>query len=107
VAATFLREPVLAVGAIALASLGNDVTLPGAWTACMDIGGPWVGTLSGLMNMVGNIGGFLSPIVLGYVVKWTGNWNLTFYLTAGLYLLGAVCWWSMDPVTPLEEQVRD
>jgi sugar phosphate permease len=107
VAATFLRDPLLAVGAIALASLGNDITLPGAWTACMDIGGPYVGTLSGMMNMLGNLGGFVSPIVLGYIVGRTGNWNLTFYLTAALYLLGAVCWWFLDPVTPLEQQVKD
>lgn len=106
-AATVLKQPLLAVAAIALASLGNDITLPGAWTSCMDIGGRYVGTLSGLMNMVGNLGGFFSPIVLGYVVGRTGDWNLTFYLTAGLYLMGAVCWWLLDPVTPLEEQVKD
>jgi nitrate/nitrite transporter NarK len=106
-AATYLRQPLLAVSAIALASFGNDLTMPGSWTSCMDIGGRYVGTLAGMMNMVGNIGGFLSPIVLGYIVGLTGNWNLTFYVTAGVYVLGALCWWFMDPVTPLEEQVKD
>jgi len=103
ITATFLHEPLLAVAAIALASLGNDLALPGAWTTCMDIGGPWVGTLSGMMNMVGNVGGFLSPIVLGYIVGRTGNWNLTFHVTAVIYLGGALCWWLIDPVTPLGE----
>ena len=103
VTATFLPEPLLAVAAIALASLGNDLALPGAWTTCMDIGGPWVGTLSGMMNMVGNVGGFLSPIVLGYIVGRTGDWNLTFHVTAVIYLGGALCWWFIDPVTPLGE----
>ena len=106
-ATTFLREPWMAVMAIALASFGNDFTLPGAWTACMDVGGSCVGTLSGMMNMVGNIGGVLSPIVLGYIVGRTGDWNLTLYVTAAVYLLGALCWWFLDPVTPLEEQVKD
>ncbi len=106
-AATYLHEPLLAVSAIAMASFGNDLTLPGAWTSCMDIGGRYVGTLAGMMNMVGNIGGFLSPIALGYIVGRTGNWNLTFYVTAGVYVVGALCWWLMDPVTPLEEQVKD
>ena len=55
----------------------------------MDIGGKYTGTVSGAMNMMGNLGGVVSPIVLGYVVKETGNWNLTFYLTAGLYFVGA------------------
>ena len=101
-AATWLRQPFLAVGAIALASLCNDLTIPGSWTTCMDIGGRYVGTISGMMNMVGNIGGFLSPIVLGYIVGRTGDWNPTFYVTAGIYAFGAACWWLIDPVTPLE-----
>jgi sugar phosphate permease len=107
VAATRLQQPLLAVAAIAFASFCNDLTLPCAWTACMDVGGPCVGTLSGAMNMVGNIGGFLSPIVLGYVVGRAGDWNLTFYLTAAVYAGGALCWWCLDPVTPLGQQVKD
>ena len=102
--ATWLTNPYLAVAAIALVAFCNDIQMPGAWTACMDVGGKSVATLSGTMNMMGNVGGFVSPIVCGYLVKHTGNWNLAFYVTAAAYLLGAVCWLSMDPVTPLELQ---
>ena len=101
---TWLTDPYLAVAAIALVGFCNDIQLPGAWTTCMDVGGKSVATLSGAMNMMGNIGGFVSSIVCGYIVQQTGNWNLAFYVTAGAYLLGAVCWLAMDPVTPLEEQ---
>jgi len=107
VGATFLGDPILAVAAIALASFCNDITMPGSWTTCMDVGDKYVGTVSGTMNMMGNLGGFVSPIVLGYIVGRTGNWNLTFYVTAGLYLLGAFCWWFLDPITPLDKQVKD
>jgi MFS transporter, ACS family, glucarate transporter len=107
VGATFLHDPILAVVAIALASFFNDITMPASWTTCMDVGDRYVGTVSGTMNMMGNLGGFVSPIVLGYIVGRTGNWDLTFYVTAGLYLLGALCWWFLDPVTPLVKQVRD
>jgi sugar phosphate permease len=96
----------LLVVTIALVAFCNDIQLPGAWTACMDVGGKAVATLSGTMNMMGNVGGFVSPIVCGYIVSHTGNWNLAFYLTAGAYVLGGLCWLGMDPVTPLEEQVR-
>jgi MFS transporter, ACS family, glucarate transporter len=102
--ATWVANPYLAVLAIALVAFGNDIQLPGAWTACMDVGGKSVATLSGTMNMMGNVGGFVSPVVCGYLVKHTGNWHLAFYVTAAAYLLGAVCWLSMDPVTPLELQ---
>jgi MFS transporter, ACS family, glucarate transporter len=104
VVATKLTQPYLAVTAIALVAFCNDIQMPGAWTACMDVGGKAVATLSGTMNMMGNVGGFVSPIVCGYIVKHTGQWNLSFYVTAAAYVLGAVCWLIMDPVTPLEVQ---
>jgi MFS transporter, ACS family, glucarate transporter len=106
VLATLPGNPVFAVGAIALASFLNDITLPPAWTTCMDIGGRYTGTVSGTMNMIGNLGGFVSPIVLGYIVGNTGDWALTFYVTAVLHFLAAICWWFLDPVTPLKCSVR-
>lgn len=106
-ASTFLKQPIAAVGAIAFASLCNDITVPGAWASCMDIGGRFVGTVSGTMNMMGNLGGFVSPIVLGYIVGGTGNWNLTFYVTAVIYVGGALCWWFLDPTTPLEKPDKE
>jgi ACS family glucarate transporter-like MFS transporter len=43
--------------------------------------------------------------VIGYILYWTHNdWNLTFYVSAAIYLMGIVCWMFLDPVTPLEEQ---
>ena len=107
VISTRLTNPYLAVAAIALVSFCNDLMMPGAWTACMDVGGRYVGTLAGTMNMMGNLGGFVSPIVIGYIVGLTNNWNLTFYVTAAVYVVGAVFWLLMDPVTPLEQQVMD
>jgi len=106
IAATLLTNPYLAVVAIALVSFCNDIQMPGAWTACMDVGGKFCGTLSGTMNMMGNLGGFVSPIVCGYIVQRTGNWNLTFYVTAAAYVAGVFFWLGMDPVTPLEQQGR-
>jgi ACS family glucarate transporter-like MFS transporter len=105
VLSTTFANPYLAVATIALVSFFNDLTMPGAWTACMDVGGRFVGTVGGTMNMMGNLGGFVSPIVVGYVVQTTNSWTLAFYITGGVYLLGAVFWLLLDPVTPLEEQV--
>jgi MFS transporter, ACS family, glucarate transporter len=106
VIATWIANPYLAVGVIALVAFCNDLQLPGAWTACMDVGGKSVATLSGMMNMMGNVGGFLSPIACGYIVQQTHRWDLAFYLTAGAYVLGVFFWLWMDPVTPLEEQTQ-
>ena len=48
------------------------------------------------MNSWGNLGGAISPMVIGYVLQWTGNnWNLTFYIAAAVYAGGfyAGCFW--------------
>ena len=100
---TRMHDPLLAVLAIGLASFSNDLVMPGAWAACMDVGGTHAGSLSGAMNMAGNVGGALCPQVIGYILFWThNNWNLTFYVSAAIYLMGIVCWRFLDPVTPLE-----
>ena len=102
-----MTNPYLAVAAIALVSFCNDLTLPGAWTACMDVGGRFVGTLGGTMNMMGNFGGMAGPIVVGCVLDWTNrDWQLAFAISAVIYFLGAICWLFIDPVTPLEKKAE-
>ena len=32
-----------------------------------------------------------------------GNWNLTFYVTAGLYFVGASCWLFINSTKPLPQ----
>ncbi len=100
---TWIPNPLLAVPVIALASFFGDMAMPHAWSATMDLGGKYAGTLSGAMNTWGNVGGAMSPMVIGYVLKWTHNdWNLTFYIAAAVYAAGILCWYFLDSVTPLE-----
>jgi ACS family glucarate transporter-like MFS transporter len=102
---TTVHDPFLAVLAIGFASFCNDLVMPGAWASAMDVGGKYAGTLSGAMNMLGNVGGAMCPLAIGYILKWTdNNWNLTFYVSAAIYLMGIVCWLLLDPVTPLERE---
>jgi MFS transporter, ACS family, glucarate transporter len=97
----------LAMLAMGIATFFHDVTTPGAWGACMDVGGKYVGTLSGSMNMFGNFGSLASPIAMGYILKYTNNnWTWCLYSVAAAYLLGTLCWPFMDPVTPLEERKK-
>jgi MFS family permease len=103
VLSTTMQSPVFAMISMGLASFCNDLVMPGAWGAAMDIGGRHAGTLSGTMNMMGNIGGALSPTVIGYLLSRTNNnWDLTFYVSAAVYFTGSVFWYFLDPVTPLE-----
>jgi MFS family permease len=100
---TTRREALPAMLAIAMASFCNDLVMPCAWGAAMDVSGKFAGTLSGAMNMWGNLAGFVAPVVIGHLLEWThSNWNLTFYVSAGVYLTGIVFWMLLDPVTPIE-----
>jgi MFS family permease len=100
---TTLHNALFAMLAIGMASFSNDLVMPGAWTAAMDVGGKYAGTVSGSMNMVGNVGGAMAPLAIGYMLAWShSNWNLTFYVSAAVYAMGILFWAFLDPVTPIE-----
>ncbi len=99
------KDLLLAMLAMGMASFSNDLVMPGSWGACMDVGGKYAGTLSGSMNMMGNMAGFVAPWLGGRILVQTGgDWNSFLYLMAGVYALGTLFWPFIDPVTPLERQ---
>jgi ACS family glucarate transporter-like MFS transporter len=59
-----------------------------------------VGTAIGILILGGNIFGSLVPIVTGYIVKWTGSFDLAFYLAGFLLFLAALICFTMTR-TPL------
>ena len=98
-----LSSPLWGMIAMGFASFFNDLVMPGAWGSCMDIGGKYAGTLSGSMNMMGNLAGFVAPAMGGYILQRTGgDWNLFLYTMVGMYLLGTLCWPFIDPVKPID-----
>lgn len=100
-----IHDPLVAMLAMAFAGFFNDLTLPGSWATCMDVGGKYAGTVSGSMNMMGNFGGMAGPLVVGWVLMLTGrDWHMVFLVTSIIYSLGAFCWLFIDPVTPLEKK---
>jgi MFS family permease len=104
VVSSLLENPVLAMFAMGLSSFCNDLAMPPAWGACMDVGGKYAGSLSGSMNMMGNAAGGLAPLVGPYILQWSNNnWNPVLYVSAAIYFLGIFCWMFLDPVTPLDE----
>ena len=99
-----LKDATWAMIAMGMAGFCNDLVMPGSWGACMDVGGKYAGTLSGSMNMMGNLAGSLAPLVVGLILRWTNqNWAISFYVSAGVYFVGIFCWALLDPVTPLDE----
>ena len=105
---TGIADPVRAMFVLGMAGFFNDFVMPAAWASTMDIGGRYAGTVSGAMNMMGSIAGASSVTVVGYLLFWTGdNWTLTFYISAAIYLVGAICWLALDSHTPVEQRAAE
>jgi len=56
-----------------------------------DIAPRHAGRIFGLCNTAGSFAGILGVSAVGYIVQATGSFVPAFYLTAGLYLVGTVC----------------
>jgi MFS family permease len=98
-----IQSPALAIFVMALASFSNDLLMPSAWATCMDIGGRYAGTVSGCMNMMGNLAAALYTLIAGFVLKHSGNdWKLLFFIGAAFYVVAALAWAFMDPSERLD-----
>jgi ACS family glucarate transporter-like MFS transporter len=86
-----------AVICFSLATFGVDMTLSPSWTTCQDLAGPRTGVLSGAMNMVGNLGSFVSSVAFPALLQATGSAAVYFYLAAALNLVAIVCWSRVRP----------
>jgi ACS family glucarate transporter-like MFS transporter len=90
------RTPWGSVLAIAIATFGVDLTLSPSWTLCIDIAGARTGTLSGAMNMCGNLGSFASSLAFPMLFRWTGRSDTFFYCAAAINLCAAFLWLTLN-----------
>ena len=97
-----VADPMLAVLLISGGSFVASFGGPCAYTATIDMGGRHVTMLFSLMNLSGNIGAFLFPVAVPYLlnedpnVPGSGNWDLVLFVFAGIYLAAAICWLFAD-----------
>ena len=101
----FLSHPLHAILAISLSAFCNDLALSACWAVCIDTGKHYAGTVSGAMNTFGNLGGTLSPFLVGIFLERFGSWELPFFVASGTYLFAALFWLRIDPTEPLGEPV--
>jgi sugar phosphate permease len=73
-----------------------ECTVGVSWAVAMDVGPEFAGSVSGVMNMCGNLGGLLASIAVGYMVQYL-NWQLPFLVASGLCVLGALLFLRIDP----------
>src|SRR5581483_4378878 len=92
-----VTSAVLFALAAGLAALGVSP----AWAACLDIRGRHVGVVTGAMNTFGNLGGALSPVVVGWCLDRWHSYDAPLLTTAAFYLAAAAAWWKIDASRPI------
>jgi sugar phosphate permease len=100
-----MTAALLALFSLGMASFANDLVMPGAWATCMDVGGRYAGTVSGSMNMMGNMAGFVAPVVAGMIRDAGYDWSPFLYTMAASYVLGGFCWPFIDPTRAIDEDL--
>lgn len=91
---------------ISLACISSALSLNIALTSDLVWNPEIVGIAIGFLILGGNIFGSLVPIATGYIVKWTGSYDLAFYLAGFLLFAAALICFTMtgQPLT-FEESI--
>ena len=95
--AWFVESVSLAVVLLTLGAFFAALAGPSAIATTIDIAGPRVPQVFGLMNMCGNFAAAACPVLVGKLFQVTENWNLVLLLFSGIYLAGAICWLFVNP----------
>ena len=61
-----------------------------------------VGAVGGMVGLLGGLGGFVSPIVFGYLLKWTGMWTSMWIF---LFFISVICMgWMHSAITKMRDK---
>ena len=75
----------------------SEFTVGPMWAIPMDIAPRFSGSASGLMNSGSALAAILSPVVFGFVIDKTNNWELPFLGSIVLLFLGSITAFWMKP----------
>ena len=75
------------------------------WSVTADIAGKSAGTVSGLMNMGGQIGGAVTASLTPWIAERFG-WTTSFLVAAGACLAGSLLWLLVNPEKPIATPVE-
>jgi MFS transporter, ACS family, glucarate transporter len=110
VAFTRIHAVFPAMVVMGLASFSSDLTMPISWDMCVEIGGAYTATMGATMNMVGNLAGFVAPVVGGVILERSGigagGWNLLINTMVVAAAVSAACWLYLDPESARRERER-
>lgn len=90
----------LALLQLAIAAGFNFAASAVLWTTCNDISAKFSGSISGTMSTFGSLGGWISPVLTGYVAAKLG-WTYALNLAAAITVLSGLAWFFIDADRPI------
>jgi len=73
--------------------IGCGIGNSGIWTFTQTLAGSHaVGRWTGLQNGFANLAGVVGPALTGFIVDWTGHFQVALMITAGVSLLSGISW---------------
>lgn len=72
------------------------------WAIPMDIAPAYSGTASGMMNTGSALAAIVSPVVSGFLIDRSHNWELPFVCDMALMAIGLTLTFRMRPDQPFE-----
>jgi MFS family permease len=75
----------------------SEMTIGPMWATPMDIAPSHCGTASGIMNTGSALAAIISPVVSGFIIDRTGNWQLPFLGSMVLMGVGVLLAYRMRP----------
>jgi sugar phosphate permease len=94
------KDLTMITACLAAAFFFLELSIGAFWAMPGDIAPAYSGTASGLMNVGSALAAVISPPIFGAIVDKTGDWNVPFYGSIGLLLLGIVVAQFMHPDHP-------
>jgi MFS transporter, ACS family, D-galactonate transporter len=93
----------LATVLLIAACVGMGMCTSNLWAVSQTLAGPaTAGKWTGIQNGIGNLAGWIAPVVAGFIVDRTGRFFWAFAITAMVTLLGSVAWiFVVGPVEPV------
>jgi sugar phosphate permease len=94
--ATFTSHTTASVLFSCVSVFGLELTVGVSWAIPLDIGGDFAGSIASIMNTFGNLGGAISPVLLGYLLGSYG-WNVPFIISSILCIVAIFFCFGIDP----------
>jgi ACS family glucarate transporter-like MFS transporter len=93
----FSHDLAVSVACLSAGFFFSEMTIGPMWAIPMDIASKFAGTASGMMNTGSALAAIVSPIIGGWLIDVTGNWEVPFAGSMALMGLGVVLAFRMQP----------